>query len=328
MSNLYQGRQTWIEPLPDGFATEKFEVAARALIVHEDKVLLVYEAEDDTWSTPGGRLTPGESLREALRREIKEETDLTATTGDLVACFDVLMPRKDHISHKFEFIFRATPTSAPDFIERDHVDGDQSGVHVTKIRWFTADEVKALPNVFPEFLRDWPSLLNPASTPPYRGMSYYAGENDEDVLSADFPVNKFRISTRVIVQEDNKVLLVRNKGGDYWYLAGGGIELGEGLINAAEREIVEETGLTNKVTTHGVVAVDEFANQRFGVHQINLYIASELSCTANFLAAQEGDQVGETVFFTQESLQQEKRVYPSFLAELVWPVKRGLTCQL
>lgn len=158
-SLLYKGPQIWIEPLTDGYVLQQNEIAARALVVHEDKVLLVYEADTDTWFTPGGRLDKGEQLDVACRREVEEETALDVTIGDIVAVFDVVMPRVGYLAHKFEFIFAAALRSAPDFIERAHIDKDQSGPVVSKMRWFTAEETKALSHIFPEFLREWPSLL-------------------------------------------------------------------------------------------------------------------------------------------------------------------------
>ena len=157
--NLYLGRQTWLEALDAAALISAFEIAARALIVHEDKTLLVYEADTDCWFTAGGRLKPGEDLRAAALREIDEETGLACTLGDVVATFDVLMPRQGYTTHKFEYIFHATPKTAPDWTERPHIDSDQSGPVVSKLRWFTADEAAALPLVFPEALRHWPSLI-------------------------------------------------------------------------------------------------------------------------------------------------------------------------
>lgn len=58
-------------------------VAAKAAIVHKDKVLILREAKtykDGTnigkYGLPGGRINPAESFFDALAREIKEETGL------------------------------------------------------------------------------------------------------------------------------------------------------------------------------------------------------------------------------------------------------------
>ncbi|MDH2392097.1 NUDIX hydrolase [Streptomyces sp. HNM0663] len=52
----------------------------------------------------------------------------------------------------------------------------------------------------------------------------------------------------VIADPDGKVLLLHRAAGDYlgglWELPSGGVDEGEGLIEALRREVAEETGLT------------------------------------------------------------------------------------
>jgi ADP-ribose pyrophosphatase YjhB (NUDIX family) len=52
------------------------------------------------------------------------------------------------------------------------------------------------------------------------------------------------LGVRVIAIQDNKILLVRHtyKNKNYWYLPGGGIKSGETLVEAANRELYEESG--------------------------------------------------------------------------------------
>ena len=60
-----------------------------------------------------------------------------------------------------------------------------------------------------------------------------------------------RVVTRVITydSENQQVLLVKNHDQDYWYPPGGGWEYDkENIIECAEREVYEETGLKVKVT--------------------------------------------------------------------------------
>ncbi len=54
---------------------------------------------------------------------------------------------------------------------------------------------------------------------------------------------QLRILARTLVVDNDKVLLVRNRGEDYWYLPGGGWEYDrETITQCASREVTEETG--------------------------------------------------------------------------------------
>ncbi len=44
----------------------------------KDKICLIYRGEQNDWSFPKGRIELGESAKEAMVREVKEETGLTA----------------------------------------------------------------------------------------------------------------------------------------------------------------------------------------------------------------------------------------------------------
>lgn len=314
MNSLYHGRQPWHTPLPEEFQTTYNEVAVRALITHEDKVLLVYEGRLDSWWLPGGRIKPGEAMLEGLAREIEEETALAVTLGDMVTFFDVIVPerRRGCNKHIFHFVFRATPDVAPDFIERAHADTDPDHPgKVSKMRWFTAAEIAATPNVFPPFLKDWADFLLP------RPKAYYGVKNEENAPDT-FVLERFYLSARTVTLHEDKVLMVRNHNGEYWYGAGGRIELGEALLDAASREVQEEAGLS--VAAHGVIAVDEFFSVSGRMHQINLYTR----CTPRHgdVPAGWSDPAGgvaEARFFDRQQLAALPRAYPSYMAELAWP---------
>lgn len=66
-------------------AHNELQVVA-AIIMREHEVLACRRNPDKTfggkWEFPGGKLEPGESLREALVREIHEELDVLIEVGD------------------------------------------------------------------------------------------------------------------------------------------------------------------------------------------------------------------------------------------------------
>jgi len=62
------------------------QVAVGAVCVRDGRLLLVRRGRPpghDRWSLPGGRLDPGETLEQAVRRELAEETGLRARVEGL-----------------------------------------------------------------------------------------------------------------------------------------------------------------------------------------------------------------------------------------------------
>ncbi len=51
--------------------------AVGAVVVHDDRVLLVHDRARDAWSVPFGRVEPGESVVTTARREVREEAAVT-----------------------------------------------------------------------------------------------------------------------------------------------------------------------------------------------------------------------------------------------------------
>jgi 8-oxo-dGTP diphosphatase len=58
-----------------------------------------------------------------------------------------------------------------------------------------------------------------------------------------------RIRVGVLICRDGEVLLVRHEKGtrSYWLVPGGGVDAGETMVAAGERELLEETGYTVEI---------------------------------------------------------------------------------
>ena len=66
-------------------------VGVGAIVLDGDRVLLVKRAHEPLkgeWSLPGGAVDVGETLEEAIRREVREETCLDVEVGPIVDVLD------------------------------------------------------------------------------------------------------------------------------------------------------------------------------------------------------------------------------------------------
>lgn len=114
-------------------------VAVGAIVVNGDRFLLVRRGHppgQGLWSIPGGRVEFGETLPEALQREIFEECSMEIAVGGAAILLDRV-------------------TRAPDGSPRTHyliidfwatvLQGDPAaGTDAAAIGWFTLDEIREL----------------------------------------------------------------------------------------------------------------------------------------------------------------------------------------
>lgn len=85
-------------------ATTKFFMAGHALIERDGKYLVTRRSKLSTymplkWDIPGGIVEPGETLEEAIHREVSEETGLTIRVGRVVYIY----ANRDQLPHRQTF---------------------------------------------------------------------------------------------------------------------------------------------------------------------------------------------------------------------------------
>jgi len=81
-------------------------VGVGAVVVRDGKALVIkraHEPRKGEWSLPGGLLELGESLQDAVRREIKEETSLDIDVGPIIETFD-RVHRDDRGKIRYHFV--------------------------------------------------------------------------------------------------------------------------------------------------------------------------------------------------------------------------------
>ena len=111
-------------------------VGVGAVIWKNDKVLLVRRGKAprfDEWSIPGGAQHIGETLEQALLREIKEETDLSVTLAGLIDVVDGIIPDGDgKIRNHYTLVDYAVTWQSGEARALDDV---------VEVRWVSIDEL-------------------------------------------------------------------------------------------------------------------------------------------------------------------------------------------
>jgi len=203
-------------------------VAAYAVIVRDDHILLSrlspLVTTDELWTLPGGGLDHGEDPRDAVIREIREETGLDATVSDTARVYSAHMPQawrsgRRVNAHAVRIVYdgwvsRGAPE--PQVLE---VDGS-----TIEAAWQPLSAV-----------RDGSVPITPLVT---------------EALADHRPFQRQRVAAYGLIRRVStaeEVLLTRVSARGYhsgmWSLPGGGIEHGERPAAALAREIREECGV-------------------------------------------------------------------------------------
>jgi mutator protein MutT len=114
-------------------------IGVGAVIVEQNRVLLIRRGQPPLlgeWSLPGGVLECGETLREAVVREAREETGLAVESGEMLGVYErIIRDEEKRLRYHYVLI---------DFLCRP-IGGDlKAGSDAADVRWFTRGELPAL----------------------------------------------------------------------------------------------------------------------------------------------------------------------------------------
>lgn len=215
-------------------------VAAYAVIIRDDQILLSRLSHrltaKELWTLPGGGVEHGEDPRDAVVREVYEETGLDAAINPTAKVYsahqrNTLRQGRRADAHSLRIIYDGwVPVDAP-------------APRVVEIDGSTSEAA-------------WKPLADVLS-----GVVPTVGLVGE-VLAEHHSFRLQRVAVYGLIRRADQVLLVRNSArGPYpggWSLPGGGIDHGESPRAALEREVYEETGLGCAIGTVLEVADSHF----------------------------------------------------------------------
>lgn len=125
--------------------------AVGAYIIRNEEILLIRRAAEpdkDKWSIPGGRIEWGETMQEAVKREVLEETGLVVEVGEVAGVIDRIVRQDDEIAFHYLII---------DFFA-DVVSGEVCpATDVSDCRWVPLSEIRKMDvtNTVVDMLADW-----------------------------------------------------------------------------------------------------------------------------------------------------------------------------
>ncbi len=111
-------------------------VGVGAVVVRDGKALIIkraHEPRKGEWSLPGGLLELGESLQDAARREIKEETGLDIEVGPVIETFD-RVHRDPEGTIRYHFVI-------VDFVCWSAIGHAVPGSDADGVAWVSAEEI-------------------------------------------------------------------------------------------------------------------------------------------------------------------------------------------
>lgn len=129
----------------------------------------------------------------------------------------------------------------------------------------------------------------------------------------------FRYRTGAFILKDDKMLFVKSKIGGYFYMIGGGVNLGETSVDCIEREILEETGIKAKVVRLAVVTENFFKAEGGKIagldcHTIEFYfLVTVIDASEVFSKTDDGE---ELVWIPIEKIK-NSFFKPSFISEKI-----------
>ena len=111
-------------------------VGVGGVVVHEGRVLLIRRGKQPLygrWVVPGGTVELGESLADALVREMREETGLEVEPFELLTVFDRIERDGEHVTYHYVIV---------DYLCRWRSGEARAGSDALEVAWALPEELE------------------------------------------------------------------------------------------------------------------------------------------------------------------------------------------
>ncbi len=108
------------------------------VVWHGERVLLIRRGKPPRvgqWSLPGGAQKLGETVAEAARREVREETGLAVEVGEVLAVVDLIEREGERVRYHYTLIDFSAEADGPEL---------RPGSDAADARWFGLDQLGEL----------------------------------------------------------------------------------------------------------------------------------------------------------------------------------------
>lgn len=122
----------------------RLRLTVLALFIDNNEVLMIHQMtfpEPDCWDLPGGGIEPHESLIEALRREVQEETSITDFKIEkLLTVAESFFPETEgKILHTVNIIYHCSVSPKPHNLSSDETEVGPKGIQWIPINQLTPE---------------------------------------------------------------------------------------------------------------------------------------------------------------------------------------------
>ena len=130
-----------------------FNCRAVAIIIYDDKILFQKRKQDEFWALPGGKIRVGETTKEAITRELKEELGLVNfNVSDVVTVSEYFFEFGKDKYHQFIFGHKVSVLDSEWIFNDETFTGIEEQENL-EFKCFELNELETEP-IKPDFLKE------------------------------------------------------------------------------------------------------------------------------------------------------------------------------